>query len=254
MPNENQQQTFTCFGLVIHGYNLKDVITGIMTRAAQGLSTWIVTANPEILLTARENPEYWEALREADYRLVDGFGLALCGGLKKSKANRVTGVDLSEQLAELCHRQKWTIALVGGSDGVADKAAWYLRKKYPGLSVFAEDGGKVSHDGHLDDAAERSLIRMREYEPQVVLVAYGHPKQEFWIKKSGQEIPSAKVFVGVGGTLDFWAGTAERAPEWMRKIGFEWLWRLIKQPQRWRRIWNAVVIFPLSVFFGKSKG
>lgn len=239
--------TFNCFGLVIHGYPLKRMITEIQTRYAQGMSTWIVTANAEILLHAKRHAEYWEAIRQADLRLVDGSGPQFAGWYKGTNPKRVAGVELAGALAELCAHQHWTMALIGGQEGVADKAAWHLRKLYPDIIVYSEPGGSVSIDGHLDDKAEASLTHLVEIEPDVVLVAYGHPKQDFWIQQHRSRLPRTKVFIGVGGTLDFWAGTVQRAPQWMRTTGLEWLWRLINEPKRWKRIWNAVIVFPLAV-------
>jgi len=248
MQNEECRiNTFGCFGLVIHGHALDRIVMEIQTRSAEGRATWIVTANPEILLHAKNNPEYWEVLRQADFRTVDGIGLKLVGWFKHTKPERCTGVELAEAVAKLCAQNGWTLALIGGQEGVADKAAWHLRHTYPDIRVFSEPGGKVSPDGHLDDPAEASLTHLVEIEPDAVLVAYGHPKQDFWINQHRSRLPKTKVFIGVGGTLDFWAGTAKRAPHWMRSIGFEWLWRLATQPWRWQRIWNALVAFPLAV-------
>ena len=244
--------TFKCFGLVIHGYSLKRTLDEVQTRVAQNFKTWIVTANPEILLFAKNNSEYWEILRQADLRLVDGFGLKIAGRFKGAKPERCTGVELATALAASCEKNKWTLALVGGVDGVANKAAWELRRRYPNLIVFAESGGEIDPQGRLDKEAERCLARLHEYEPKVVLVAYGHPKQDYWIYKHSDQLPTAKVFVGVGGTLDFWAGTAKRAPEWIQKLGLEWLYRLIKEPKRWKRIWNAVIRFPIAVLFSEK--
>jgi N-acetylglucosaminyldiphosphoundecaprenol N-acetyl-beta-D-mannosaminyltransferase len=79
------------------------------------------------------------------------------------------------------------------------------------------------------------------------LVAFGAPKQEIWLSEKGRKITSLKLGIGVGGTFDFWAGKIKRAPILWRKIGLEWLWRLIQEPQRWRRIFNAIVVFPYRV-------
>jgi len=251
--SKSTNKTFECFGLVIHGYDLNRVLTEVMTRPTQGQTSWIVTANPEILLYAKNNPNYWEALRQADLRLVDGRGLQIAGWFKGARASRVTGVELAKQLAELCAKRGLTMALIGGKEGVADRAAWYLRRQYPELKVFSEPGGRVSMDGGLDDAAEASLTHLVEIEPDVVLVAYGHPKQELWIQRAKARLPRTNVFMGVGGTFDFWVGDVKRAPQWMRSIGLEWLFRLVREPWRWRRIWNAVVVFPLAVVMGDRK-
>lgn len=249
----NTVSTFNCFGLVIHGYDLNYILTEIATRASQSLSTWVVTANPEILLQAKHDPAYWEVIRQADLRIVDGQGLQFAGWFKGARPHRVTGVDLSEALAKLCLERHWTVGLLGGlNKESADKAAWYLRRKYPNLSVFAEQGGQVGPDGVLDERAEASLTHLVEIEPDVLFVALGHPKQDHWISRYRQRLPKTKVFIGVGGTIEFWAGDVERAPKWIRSIGFEWLWRLLAQPWRWKRIWRALIAFPLQVLLDRG--
>lgn len=248
----NTASTFNCFGLVIHGYDLNHIRTYLQTRAADHQKTWIVTANPEILLYAKQSPEYWEVLHQADLRIVDGKGLQLAGRLKKARAERVTGVELAEAVADLCAKNNWSLALIGGGEGVADKAAWFLRKQWPGLKVYAENGGSISQQGMADEEAEKAVIRLAEYEPDVILAAYGHPKQEFWINRYASNFPKTKLFMGVGGTFDFWSGQAKRAPRWLRVLGLEWCWRLMIQPSRWRRIYRAVIAFPWAVIRDKS--
>lgn len=248
----NTASTFNCFGLVIHGYNLKQILTHLQTRAANGQTTWIVTANPEILFYTKNSPEYWEVLHKADLRIVDGKGLQLAGRLKKARPERVTGVELAFAIVELCAKNKWSLALIGGQARVSDQAAWYLRKNFPELKVYSEDGGRLSEQGLGDEEAEKSVLRLAEYEPDVIFVAYGHPKQEFWINRYASNFPKTKLFMGVGGTFDFWSGSTTRAPGWLRSLGFEWLWRLITQPFRWKRIYRAVIAFPWAVIKDKS--
>ncbi|MBU2566579.1 WecB/TagA/CpsF family glycosyltransferase [Patescibacteria group bacterium] len=237
---------FQCFGLVINGYDLDRIIQEILTRSSLNRSTWIVTANPEILLHAKTDTEYWEALRQADLRTVDGFGLKLAGYLSGAQPKRISGVDLANTVVKLCIKQKWTLLLIGGSDGTADQASWNLRKKYPELKVFAEQGGSISIDGTADQQGNDALTRTQDYEPDVILVGFGHPKQEKWILKYRNHFSKTKLFIGVGGTLDFWSYKTKRAPLIIQKIGLEWLWRLILEPKRWKRIWNAVIIFPIK--------
>ncbi len=243
--------TFSVFNLVIHGYSLKRIIQEIQTRASLNQQTWIVTANPEILLQAKKDSHYWDTIRQADIRSVDGFGLQLVGWLKGSKAKRVTGVELADQVAKLCADQKWTLVLIGGQNGAADKSVWMLRKRHPELKVFAEDGGQISIDGIADEEGEGAITRIQEYEADIILVAFGHPKQELWIQKYKDGFPTVKALIGVGGTFDFWSGNTKRAPKWMQTIGLEWLYRLITQPGRWPRILNALIVFPIKALLAK---
>lgn len=241
------QKTFTCFGLVIHGFSLTQALEAIQKRFETGEASMVVTANPEILLAAKQNPAYWNALRQADLRLVDGFGLQLVGWFKGARPSRITGVTLAEAVLQQAVVQHWKIGLIGGKPGNADKAAWNIRKDYPSLAIYAEQGGSVSADGACDEEGNEALFRLTQQAPDILLVAFGHPKQEQWIIRNLASIPSVKLAIGVGGTFEYWAGDIKRAPKIMQNIGLEWLWRLIQQPSRFGRIWNAVIRFPWMV-------
>ncbi|MCI0479903.1 WecB/TagA/CpsF family glycosyltransferase, partial [Candidatus Uhrbacteria bacterium] len=155
-----RRRTFECFGLVIHGFDWRDIRSRVVDAAVHGGRTWIVTANPEILLAAKRDPSYWQTLREADLRLVDGIGLKLAGWLAGSLPKRLTGVDLADDLIFLAEVHAWSVALIGGKDGVADAAAWKLRREHPSLRVTAESGGTVDAQGVGDAAADEALHRL----------------------------------------------------------------------------------------------
>lgn len=242
--NMTGRKTFECFGLVIHGLDW-DAVRSRLENATND-QTWIATANPEILLEAKRRPSYWQTLRQADLRLVDGAGLQLVGWLSGASPKRLRGADLAERLVAYAAETGWSVGLVGGSAGVADRAAWTLRVKYPALRVMAEHGGNVDAFGGGDAANDEALHRLTMAAPDALLVAFGHPKQEEWIKRHLAELPSVKVAVGVGGTLDLWAGASKPAPKALRVLGLEWLWRLFHEPKRWLRILNAVIVFPFT--------
>jgi len=139
----------------------------------------------------------------------------------------------------------------GGGSGIAEQAAEALKKKISGLSVTAEQGGQVEMNGQDDDVGEEARHRLTLFAPQILLVAFGHPKQERWIARHLVEFPSVKIVIGIGGAFDFWADTIKRAPFVIRRVGLEWLWRLILEPRRWKRIWNAVIVFPIFFIFDR---
>ncbi|MFA5935297.1 MAG: WecB/TagA/CpsF family glycosyltransferase [Patescibacteria group bacterium] len=243
--------TFECFGLVIHGLDWERVREKIDYAVSRREQLWIVTTNPEILLEAKRNPSYWQTVRQADLRLVDGFGLKLVGRLFGARLERLTGVELSEQLLQIAEERNWKVAFIGGGKDSGDKAAWEIRKRFTRLRIVTERAGTIGNDGAGDVATDEALQRLTLEAPDVMLVAFGHPKQEAWIARHLAELPSVKVAVGVGGTFDYWSGGASRAPMWMRSIGLEWLWRVAHEPKRWKRIWNAVVVFPLTAIFSR---
>jgi len=231
------------FTLPIDGYSADDAIQRIKDSTHP---FWIVTANAEILLEAHKDKEFADAIRQADLRMLDGSGPAFMLRLFGERVHRVPGVDLAEKIIAWANEQNLRVGLIGGGEGRAEKAAIVLRRKFPKISIHSENGGRIEKNGNDDAPGEESRHRMTLFAPQVLLVAFGHPRQERWILNNLHDFPGLRAIMGVGGTFDFWAGTAMRAPKWMRSIGLEWLWRLIREPRRIKRIWRAVIIFPFT--------
>jgi N-acetylglucosaminyldiphosphoundecaprenol N-acetyl-beta-D-mannosaminyltransferase len=134
------------------------------------------------------------------------------------------------------------VFLLGAADGVAEKAAAVLRSRNPRLKIVGTFSGSPRME---DDAVIMRMIK--DAKPHLLLVAFGAPAQDLWIHEHLKNLPSVRVAMGVGGTFDFLAGVQKRAPRWMRSIGLEWLWRFIREPSRWKRMWRAVVVFPWLV-------
>lgn len=232
----------------------------------------IVTPNPEILLAAAKNKQLQTVLNHSWLSIPDGIGVLWAStfkeGTKRSSGlsrlmkaifclasllfnprfckkvfpERVTGVDLMESICAVSRKSKNPIFLLGAQDGVAQKTCEFLEKKYAGVNIVGTFSGSASDD---DFPAIQATIA--ETQPEIIFVAYGSPAQEIWISKHLPELKSVKIAMGVGGAFDFLSGHKKRAPNWMRKIGLEWLYRLIQEPSRIKRIWNAVVRFPLLV-------
>jgi N-acetylglucosaminyldiphosphoundecaprenol N-acetyl-beta-D-mannosaminyltransferase len=249
-----KQSSTSCnfFGITVDGISADDVISRIESSPARPF--WIVTANPEILLFAKRNPSYAETLKRADLRIVDGFGLSLVGRLRGARLKRTTGVDLAERLARWAAQKGLSVALIGGEvPDVEKRALRALQARIPGLRGFTEAGGRVTADGEGDEANEEAKMRISLQDPGVIFVAFGHPKQERWIERGREDFPNARAIIGVGGTFNYWAGVSSRAPGWIRAIGLEWLYRLFTEPKRWKRIWDAVVAFPIMALLNTLK-
>ena len=191
----------------------------------------VTTPNPEFVMLARRDAMFREALGRAGLNIPDGIGLVLAARLAgDSLRQHVQGTDLVLMLAAESARRGHRWFLLGGEDGIGLRAAADLRAQFPGLNVVGASPGspRVEHD--LDT---RRLIR--DAGPvDVLLVAYGAPKQELWLDRNlvALQIP---VGIGVGGVFNYLSGATPRAPRWMRRMHFEWLHRLITQPSRWRR-------------------
>jgi N-acetylglucosaminyldiphosphoundecaprenol N-acetyl-beta-D-mannosaminyltransferase len=191
----------------------------------------VATVNPEFVMRARADPEYASVLDSAALSLIDGWGVrwaARRAGCRE--AERVPGVDLVLNIAARCAENGRRMFLLGAGPGVAEEAAARLVEVHPGLVIAGCHGGSPRPE---DDNAALDLIAAAQ--PQVLLVAYGAPSQEAWIARNTSRLPDL-VAIGVGGTLDYIAGRVARAPAWMQRAGLEWLYRLVRQPWRARRM------------------
>lgn len=188
---------------------------------------YIVTPNPEFIVTAQKDKIFKSILNNADLSIPDGIGLRLSGKVQ----NTVPGIDLMERLIDLSAEKGFTIGFLGGRGEVAEKTAECLLGKYPNLKVsFAESGGEVDNQGKLLKYPKL----LRSLNCDILFVAFGPPKQEKWIADNLDKIP-VKIAMGVGGAFDYLSGQTPRAPKWLRSLGFEWLFRLLMQPWRIKR-------------------
>jgi len=209
---------------------------------------YVVTPNPEFVVAAQEDEDFREIINNADLSIADGVGLQYAARyLGQPAPPRITGNDLMQMLAGICAETGKSMYLLGGSDRVAEKSASILKGQYPTLKVKASAGGSISiADGEwqMDSQVLREIIN---YQPAVLFVAFGHGKQEKWIISFLEHLPSVRIAAGIGGAFDYLSGNLPRAPKFVRKLGLEWLYRLIKEPKRIKRIWTAVIIFPYFV-------
>lgn len=211
---------------------------------ASGRPHHIVTVNPEFVMEARRNPAFREVLAAADLATPDGTGLLLAARyLGRPLRARVTGVALTDRLAGLAAERGYRLFLLGAGPGVAEAATAELCRRHPGLNVAGCFAGtpQPRHEPFL-----RQLIGAAR--PHILLVAYGHPAQDLWIARN-QPALQVPLAIGVGGTFDELAGVVPAAPAWLHRLGLKWLFRLIVQPWRWRRIFDAVVRFSWAVIW-----
>ena len=165
---------------------------------------------------------------------------------------RTHGIDLIYQIFESTHSSNKRIYLLGAGEGVAKKVSINLRRQYPNANIVgAEEGIKKNH---VSESLNCSLIqRINEVKPDILLVAFGAPKQEIWINDNLKKMPSVKLAIGVGGSFDFISDKIKRAPIIFQKKGLEWFWRLLLEPKRIKRIYNAVIRFSLLILNYKIK-
>lgn len=245
---------------------VEETLDFIFEHINRGKKGYICTPNPEMLLEAQNNNEFKRVLNHSLLNIPDGIGIlwaathvknkssklkafftlpliALVPGLfKKVLIERVTGSDLMIKIAREAARANKNIFLLGAAEGIAEMAAKKLKKLYPGLVVAGTYAGSPS-----PNEEDKIINKINSASVDILFVAYGAPRQEMWIAKTLKRLNNVKIAIGVGGAFDFISGKMKRAPKWMQKLGLEWLYRLIQQPSRWKRIYNATIKFPIKV-------
>ncbi len=208
---------------------------------------FVVTPNPEMAVLASKDRDFAATLKSADLALCDGFGLKLFAPLFGARVpETIHGTDFALALALMCQRKGFSLYLLGGEGETAARAAETLKQLFKNLKIAgAESGGAIEYrDGrwHQDPAL---VARAAAAKPDLLFVALGHGKQERWIRDHLKQLPTVKLAIGIGGAFNYYAGASKRPPAWMRKAHLEWLWRLVREPRRFRRIITATVVFPL---------
>lgn len=225
---------------------LVDAVARIEERLDAGLRTFVITANPEFVMLCRRDAEIARIAREADLVVPDGAGAVVAARLLGDPLpGRAPGRLLLDRLAALAVERRLSLFLLGAAPGVADRAAETLRARHPALRVAGTYGGSAENDGD-------TLPRVAAASPDMVLVAYGMPKQERWIARNLDRLRSVRIAVGIGGALDYLAGTATPPPALVHAIGLEWLWRLARDPRRWRRQ-RVLPVFALHVLAARLR-
>ncbi len=248
-----------------------EALAKIIDHLKSGEKTFfIATPNPEMLLTAKKDHKFAKILNNTDINIPDGIGILWAADyIKKTAADkskiiktlkgltglvriifdrpsfkelpeRITGTDMMQLICKNIG-PSYPIYLLGGGKGIADTTAEVLTKKYKNIVIGTNDG---SANPSYDD---KIINDINKAQPQILFVAFGAPKQELWIARNIDRLDNVKLVIGIGGAFDFISGNVKRAPSFMQKLGIEWLYRLIRQPSRIKRIINATIIFPWRV-------
>lgn len=212
---------------------------GAACLAAPGFH-YAVTPNPEFILAGRKNPDFLAALNAADLSMPDGVGVVYAAKiLGRPLKGRVPGIEFAQGMAATLARTGGRLYLLGSKPGVAEAAADKLREKYPGLTICGTHDGYFREDGPV-------VEDIRASGADLVFVGLGAPKQELWMQKNGPAT-GAKLMVGIGGALDVFAGTVQRAPERFQRMGLEWLYRLYREPKRIGRMARLPLVLVLAL-------
>jgi N-acetylglucosaminyldiphosphoundecaprenol N-acetyl-beta-D-mannosaminyltransferase len=208
----------------------------------------VVTLNPEMAMAAQRDSVLATSIVQADLTIADGVGIICAARLHGQRIPRVTGADLLERSAKLSAEHGYRLFLLGAAPGVAASAASRLAARYPALYPPG------SWSGSPEPGAENGILEQLSADrPDILFVAFGSPAQERWIfrLRDGLRAAGVSVAIGVGGSFDFISGQIPRAPLWMRRVGLEWVYRLMREPWRWRRM-SALPRFAFAVIFSRG--
>ncbi|MCP1492507.1 N-acetylglucosaminyldiphosphoundecaprenol N-acetyl-beta-D-mannosaminyltransferase [Peribacillus frigoritolerans] len=202
----------------------------IYPRLMNQEKTFVVTANPEIVEYANEHKDYKDIIISADYITPDGVGIIMASKwLNQPLQERITGFDLMNELFRVADEKALKVYLLGAEENVIEAAALKVKELYPGLELVGYNHGYIDIK---DDVLPKSIA---ELEPDIILTALGFPRQEKWVSRH-YALFNKGLFMGVGGSFDVLAGKVNRAPVFWQKMRLEWLYRLIQQPSRWKRM------------------
>ena len=223
----------------IDTFNFSDALSYAKELLDSSKSSHIVTINPEIIEIAKKNSHLESILKEAELIVPDGIGIKLGLLIKNINVDRIAGIDFAKTLVGESSKMGIPIALVGAKQEVLETACENLLKDFPDLNLV------YSHNGYFENS-EEIINELKDKCPKLLLVALGAPKQEEFIYQAKKILPST-VMIGVGGSFDVWAGNVKRAPKIWQKLGLEWLYRTVKQPERFKRIFPTLPKFICSI-------
>ena len=206
----------------------------------------VVTINPEMIDYASKNKDFANIINEAELVIPDGIGVQLGLKILGHNVRRIAGIEFARKMIEKYSNENKSIALVGAKPHVIENAVANLKKEIPNINIV------YYHDGYFKDNNE-ILSELQKLQPALVLSALGSPKQEEF-NYIGKKLLPESLFIGVGGSFDVWSGEVERAPQIYQKLCIEWLYRTIKEPKRFKKIFPTLPLFVLKVLKEKITG
>lgn len=242
-----QRKKESILGFDVDLFSFEDAIQFVHQNLKENKGMQIVTINPEMIAIGRKNDDFGRIINDADLVIPDGVGIKLALKIKGTSQQNIPGIEFSKKLIALCELEGYTIGLLGAKEEVVQKAAKNLRDEHPSLNITYVRNGYFSE-------ADENIIKeeLKAISPKIIFVALGAPKQELLISKIKAEMPET-IFIGVGGSFDVWSGMVKRAPEVYQKLGLEWLYRTMKEPARFKRIFPALPLFLIQVIIEALK-
>lgn len=211
-------------------------LPSLLSKRGEGPG-WIITLNPEMLVAAHRDLTYYSVLEQAHERIADGVGLKIMAKIfKRKNIPRLTGIDLVKYSLAQAQERGEVIGLLNYPGALSSNAQLVAMATALGVSLIIDTLPR--------EESRCSLFCHAVSGPSYLFISWGHPFQEFWIARHRDHLGGVKMVAGIGGAFDFLTGVMPRAPRFLQVLGLEWLWRLSIEPKRWRRIIDAIIIFP----------
>lgn len=253
MYSQVESKTYPVLGVNISNCSKESFLESVSERLQNGQEgmppLFVVTVNPEIAIQSITDNTFRNILQSSSINTADGIGISWAvKHLYNKSVDRITGSDSLEKICAVCAGLNESVFFYGAGPGVAERAAAVLVERNPGLrveGVYSPEAPDIYFE-HLPVTTQVELHRA-----SVVFVALGAPSQEKWIYENMHKLRRCRLIIGIGGSLDFIAGTQKRAPEFFRKCGLEWIFRLYKEPSRWRRMLR-LPLFALNILLLKA--
>lgn len=250
MKNNSLKQ-LKILGVKINSTGKGEVLKFVLNSLEKKKKFFIATPNPEIILAAQKDKKLMQALNSATVALPDGVGLKIA----EPSLSIVKGREIFESLLKEANSRKMKVYLLGASPEVNEMAVNKVKTKFPQIEVRGTGDVFLDNEAYFytkdDSDKHKEVVRhsqlnkeINSFNPDIVFVALGFPKQEKWVMNNFDDL-NVGGFMVVGGALDYFAGKMAKPPEWMARSGLEWLWRGLQEPKRFKRIFNAVVVFPV---------
>ena len=241
----------TILGVKVDSTSSTQLLSAIGSKIASKEKFYLVTPNPEIILQAQNDPDLSHSLNSADFSLPDGVGLKLA----VPNLPIIKGRQFMLRLLELANTKKLKVYLLGGRTFVNKKALTVISSWYPNLFISGDPGPRLDKTGEpvseVDTSLQFEVVRkINAIQPDLLFVAFGAPKQELWISKWREKLNVTGI-MAIGGSLDYIAGVVKPVPKVLEELNLEWFWRLLQEPKRIGRIFNAVIVFPLKIILSK---
>ncbi len=218
-------------GVMIDNVTMDEALDRVYSMLKGQTAQKIFTPNSEIIMQANREPGLKDILNSANLVVPDGAGVVLASRImKKELKEKVSGIDLMKNILLNTSARPTSFFIFGGKPGVAEKASINILSNYPKSKILGY------RNGYFDESEIPCIIdQINDSKAEILLVGLGAPKQEKWIHKYAEKL-NCRILIGIGGSIDVFAGTAKLAPEFMRKAGLEWLYRLLKEPKRAKRM------------------